>query len=159
MSIFVTPDDYLMTRAAHVMEDFMAKRTPTRKTIKKADCPASLVWFDIPADDLARAKKFYSSLFGWKIQRFPAMPDYWHIDTGGGKDTLDGGLLPRKYPQHPFTAYVSVPSVDKAAAKVAKLGGSICRAKTPVPGMGYFVICEDTEGNTFALWEMNPKAK
>ena len=36
----------------------MAKRTPTRKTTKKADCPASLVWFDIPADDLARAKKF-----------------------------------------------------------------------------------------------------
>lgn len=137
----------------------MAKRLSTGKKTKKPECPASLVWFDIPADDLARAKKFYSSLFGWKITRFPEMPDYWHIDTGGGKDTLDGGLLPRQQPQHPITAYVSVPSVEKAAAKVEKLGGTICKAKTPVPGMGYFVICQDTENNTFALWEMNPKAQ
>jgi predicted enzyme related to lactoylglutathione lyase len=25
--------------------------------------------------------------------------------------------------------------------------------------MGYFAICQDTEENTFALWEMNPKAR
>jgi len=25
--------------------------------------------------------------------------------------------------------------------------------------MGYFAICQDTENNTFAIWEMNPKAK
>jgi uncharacterized protein len=24
--------------------------------------------------------------------------------------------------------------------------------------MGYFAICEDTEHNTFALWEMNQRA-
>ena len=35
------------------------------KTKKKA--PASVVWFNIPVDDLKRAQKFYSSLFGWKI--------------------------------------------------------------------------------------------
>ncbi|ODT44117.1 MAG: glyoxalase [Nitrospira sp. SCN 59-13] len=136
----------------------MAKRTPARKRTKKAACPASLVWFDIPADDLARAKKFYSALFGWKITRFPAMPDYWHIDTGGEQATLDGGLLPRQAPRQPITAYVSVPSVEKAGAKVQKLGGKICKPKTPVPGMDYFVVCQDTEENTFALWEMNPKA-
>jgi predicted enzyme related to lactoylglutathione lyase len=52
-----------------------------------------------------------------------------------------------------------VPSVSKAAAKVQKLGGTVCKAKTAVPGMGYFAICLDTEGNTFALWEMNDGAK
>lgn len=137
----------------------MAKRPSTGKKTKNAECPASLVWFDIPADDLPRAKKFYRALFGWKISRFPAMPDYWHIDTGGTKATLDGGLLPRQAPRQPITAYISVPSVDKATAKVQKLGGTVCRSKTPVPGMGYFVVCQDTESNTFALWEMNPKAQ
>ena len=44
-------------------------------------------------------------------------------------------------------------------AKVEKLGGSICKPRTAVPGMGYFAICQDTEENTFAIWEMNPKAK
>ena len=29
----------------------------------------SIVWFDIPADDVERAKSFYSALFGWKIKK------------------------------------------------------------------------------------------
>jgi len=31
--------------------------------------------------------------------------------------------------------------------------------KTAVPGMGYFVICQDTEGNVFGIWEMDMGAK
>ena len=126
----------------------------------KKTTPASIVWFEIPADDIARAKKFYKSLFGWKINPFAgaAVPDYQHIDTGGADASPDGGMMKRMHPGHTITQYVLVPSVDKAAAKVKKLGGEICRPKTAVPGMGYFVICQDTESNTFALWERNEKA-
>jgi predicted enzyme related to lactoylglutathione lyase len=60
---------------------------------------------------------------------------------------------------HTITNYVSVPSVTKFMAKVQKLGGSICKPKTAVPGMGYFAICVDTENNSFAIWEMDEKAK
>jgi predicted enzyme related to lactoylglutathione lyase len=52
-----------------------------------------------------------------------------------------------------------VESVTRAMAKVEKLGGKIHKAKTAVPQMGYFAICQDTEGNVFALWERNGKAK
>jgi len=38
-------------------------------------------------NDLKRAKKFYSSLFGWKIKAFPGMAEYLHIDTGGANDS------------------------------------------------------------------------
>jgi predicted enzyme related to lactoylglutathione lyase len=48
---------------------------------------------------------------------------------------------------------------DNALAKAQKLGGTISKPETAVPGMGYFVICLDTEGNTFALWEPNERAK
>ena len=126
---------------------------------QKRQGSASIVWFEIPADNPERAKKFYGSLFGWKIEKFPGVEDYWHIDTGGDDDTPDGGLMARKHPQQPITNYVSVPSVTKATAKVEQLGGTICKPKTAVPQMGYFAICEDTEGNTFALWEMNNRAK
>jgi len=118
-----------------------------------------IVWFEIPADNPERAKKFYGALFGWKVQRFPGMTDYWHIETGGGDDTPDGGLMVRKHPAQPITNYVAVSSVDKSSAKVEKLGGRICKSKTPVPQMGYFAICQDTENNMFALWESNTKAK
>ena len=135
---------------------------PTRKQGHEAtkQQAASLVWFEIPADNLNRAKTFYGSLFGWTFDKIPtAVTDYWHIDTGGGDGTPDGGLLPRMHPRQPITNYISVPSVTDATAKVEALGGKICKSKTAVPQMGYFAICEDTEGNTFALWEMNERAK
>jgi len=125
---------------------------------------ASIVWFEIPADDLERAKKFYGSLFGWKIAPFPGMTtpdgqDYLHIDTGGPDASPDGGMMKRAHPEQPVTQYVNVPSVTRAAAKVEKLGGKIRVGKTAVPQMGYFAVCQDTEGNTFALWERSEKAK
>ena len=127
------------------------------KAMKKT--PASIIWFEIPADKPARAQKFYGQLFGWKINPMPGMKDYWHIDTGGHDASPDGGLMTRMHPAHTITSYVNVPSVTRAMAKVKKLGGSICKPKTAVPGMGYLAICVDTENNTFALWEINPKAK
>ena len=59
------------------------------------------------------------------------------------------------HPKQTITVYVSVPSADKAMAKVKKLGGTVCAGKTAVPGMGYFAICADQEENVFALWEPN----
>jgi uncharacterized protein len=126
---------------------------------KKKKPAASLVWFEIPADDPARAQAFYKQLFGWKMNPVPHMADYWHMDTGGADASPDGGLMKRMHPAHTITNYISVPSVTRFMAKVEKLGGAICKPKTAVPGMGYLAICQDTENNTFALWEMNPKAK
>ena len=125
----------------------------------KKSPPASIVWFEIPADKPERAREFYGKLFGWKINPLPGMPDYQHIDTGGADASPDGGLMKRMHPGHSITTYILVASVTKHMAKVKKLGGRICRPKTAVPGMGYFAICEDTEKNTFAIWEVNPKAK
>ena len=122
-------------------------------------CPARLVWFEIPADNPERARTFYGSLFGWKIETFPAVNDYWHIDTGGPDDWPDGGLMLRKYPQQAITNYIEVSSVDESARRVEQLGGTICKGKTAVPQMGYFVICQDTEGNELARWEVNEQAE
>jgi predicted enzyme related to lactoylglutathione lyase len=126
------------------------------KSEKKQD--ASITWFEIPADNPERAKAFYSNLFGWKINPFPGNGDYWHIDTGGADDSPDGALKRRKDPQEPVVNYVNVNSVDKFADKISKLGGKICMAKTAVPQMGYFAVCQDTEGNPFGLWESDPAA-
>ena len=126
------------------------------KPEKKQD--ASIVWFEIPADNPERVKAFYANLFGWKIEPFPGSADYWHVDTGGADDSPVGALKRRKHPQEPVVNYVSVDSVDKFADKIAKLGGKICMAKTAVPQMGYFAVCQDTDGNSFGLWESDPTA-
>jgi predicted enzyme related to lactoylglutathione lyase len=138
----------------------MSTQTQTKpKSQKNNGAPASIVWFEIPADNIERARTFYGELFGWKIERFPGPKPYWHIDTGGADATPDGGMMERQHSGHGTTNYVAVPSVDEAAAKVKRLGGQICMEKTAVPEMGYFVVCNDTENNTFALWEVNESAK
>lgn len=124
----------------------------------------SLVWFEIPADNLDRARRFYNALFGWKIAPFPGMQgpeaqNYLHIDTAGDDSSPDGGLMTRKQPDQTITQYVGVESVAESAARVEKLGGKICMPKTAVPQMGYFAVCQDTEKNMFGLWETDPNAR
>ena len=119
---------------------------------------ASIVWFEIPANDPERAKTFYGNLFGWKITPFPGNSDYWHIDTGGADESPDGALKRSNHSAEPVVNYISVDSVDKFADKIAKLGGKISMGKTAVPQMGYFAVCQDTEGNAFGVWESDPSA-
>ena len=138
----------------------MSTKGRSRKA-KAAKIPASVVWFEIPAEDVERARKFYSALFGWKIKEFrgAAAKGYWHIGTGGADASPDGGMMERQHPQHGVTNYVLVASVEKAAAKVERLGGKICMPKAAVPGKGCFIVCHDTEENMFALWEVDENAK
>ncbi len=116
--------------------------------------------FEIPADDVERAQKFYSDLFGWKIEKLPGPMDYWMIATTDekGEKALDGGMMPRQHPQQAITNYVDVPSIDEYMAKVEQLGGKVVVPKMPVPSIGYFAVCMDTENNTFAIWEHNKDA-
>ncbi len=131
----------------------MSTQTETETETKHAVTPR-VVWFEIPADNIDRAKTFYSKLFGWKIAGMPDMSDYLHIDTGGSDESLDGGMTPRRSPGQQITSYIFVESIDRYAAEVEKLGGKVCVPKTEVPKMGYFAICLDTENNSFGLWEM-----
>ena len=138
----------------------MNTQVQTKSTSENSNDVSKIVWFEIPADNVERARTFYGKLFGWKITEMPGGPKpYWIIDTGDGDHTRNGGMMERQHAGHTITNYVAVPSVDEAAAKVEKLGGNICMEKTAVPQMGYFVICKDTEKNTFALWEADENAK
>ena len=125
----------------------------------KKKIPASVIWFNVPADDIKRAQKFYSGLFGWKIKPFRGMKDFLGVDTGGADASPDGGIATRKNGEEGIVNYVSVDSVDKFTAKIQKLGGKICVPKMAVPQMGYFAVCQDTENNSFGIWETDEKAK
>ncbi len=109
---------------------------------------SSIVHFEIPADDLQRAKAFYTNLFGWKFEGVQGM-DYMIVDTYG----LGGGMVKRMQPNQQIFVQIGVPSVDEYSAKVEKLGGKIIVPKTAIPGMGYFTICTDTESNVFGIVE------
>jgi predicted enzyme related to lactoylglutathione lyase len=123
-----------------------------------------MVHFEIPADDVERAKKFYSELFGWKISRWEGLKsanEYWLIDSSDGKNksTISGGIIRRQAPGHPFMNYVGVDSIDAYLEKAARLGGKVVLPKQVIAGVGAFAAFMDSENNIIGLHEMDKGSK
>lgn len=118
----------------------------------------TIVHVEIPADDLGRAKAFYTQLFGWQFSNTPGFEDYWTVDVSGEDVPHGVAMMKRQAPGHGPVNYLNVESVAEYAAKVQQLGGKVVVPKSPVPGMGWFANCQDTEGNLFGLWEADTSA-
>lgn len=121
-------------------------------------------YFELQADDPARAAAFYRAIFGWEIVQDEAMPiEFWRIDTRGG---IDGAILERPAAAPPErsgtnAAVISmqVENFDATADAIHRNGGLDAMAKFAVPGrcwQGYFL---DTERNTFGIFEVDPNAR
>jgi len=122
----------------------------------------TIIHFEIPANDIEKMRKFYSEIFGWKIEKLPNM-EYYSVTTvpmdekgnlmGPG---VNGGLYKKEQPQQQPINYVYVESVDVYSKKIADSGGKILVAKTEIPGMGWFAVAQDPEGNVFGIFEVLP---
>jgi len=119
------------------------------------------VHFEIPADNLEKMKKFYGDLFGWKIEKMPGGMEYWGIQTVPVDDKgmamrpgVNGGMMKRQMPEQKPVNYISVESVDEYSKKVVKLGGQIVVPKMEIPGMGWWALALDPEGNQIGLFEI-----
>jgi predicted enzyme related to lactoylglutathione lyase len=112
--------------------------------------------FEIPVDELERAKKFYRDIFGWQITD-TGQQGYHLIQADEGE--VGGGMMKRVVPEQGPVVYFLVESVDEHSKKIQEAGGTIVVPKTAVPTMGYFAQAFDTERNVFAIWEENPEAQ
>ncbi len=120
----------------------------------------TIVHFEIPAEDVERLKEFYSKLFGWKIEKSDGYGDYWMIQTVPSDEQgrpirqgINGGMMKKQNPEHKFTYYVQVESVDEYCKKIEELGGKVVVPKMEVPGMLWWAMAVDPEGNHFAILE------
>src|SRR5260370_11963319 len=118
----------------------------------------SIVHFEIPADDVKRAKKFYEKAFGWKITDQWKM-QYFVVETKDkGKDGINGGLMQRKIPGQRFMNYIAVESIDASLKKVEKAGGTVAMPKMEIgEGMGWIAVFSDTEGNMMGFHQSPEK--
>ena len=124
--------------------------------------PNPVVHFEIPADDVARAKAFYENVFGWKIKQFPMPaggPEYWGVTTRKeGAPGINGGLMKRNMPGQPFANYVDVKSIEDFVGKIQAAGGTLIMPEQEIgAGMGSIAVFRDTEGNMMGLYQ--PAAK
>ena len=113
-----------------------------------------IVHLEIPADDTGASREFWGSLFGWQFESFPG-PSEYHMTRIA--DAQGGAITNMEPGKKGMRAYFDVDDVNAGAAKVKELGGS-AGDPMPVPGMGWFAILSDPEGNPFALWQQDKAA-
>jgi len=125
---------------------------------------AKVVHFEIPADDLERAKSFYGKVFDWQIDTMPM--------EGGGEYTgltttpvdeqtmtptepgaINGGMMQRDATTPSPVITIDVEDIAAALAEIEAAGGSTVTPRTAIPGMGAFGYFKDSEGNVMGLWE------
>ena len=117
--------------------------------------PGQMVHLEIPAGDTAQAREFWGGLFGWQWEIFEGPMEY---HTTRFSETTGGAIYVPDPPDKRGTRlYFDVDDINAGNARVTELGGEAGEARS-VPGMGWFSICKDTEGNDFGLWQHDPDA-
>lgn len=121
--------------------------------------PGRVIHFEIPVDDVERARAFYRNAFDWQMQSVPGM-GYTLVTTTPTGDrgpttpgAINGGMLKRQEPVTAPVVTVEVPDIDASLKKVESLGGATARVKMPVGDMGFAAYFRDPEGNVIGLWE------
>jgi len=120
----------------------------------------SVTHFEIPADDVKRAERFYAEAFGWQIQDMPEM-SYAMLGTtpsteqGRPKEAgaINGGMMKRSELFRAPVITIDVDDIDEALATVEKNGGRTRMGRQAVGDMGYVGYFSDTEGNLIGLWQ------
>jgi uncharacterized protein len=111
--------------------------------------PGKLVHFELPAKDAARARAFWSGVFGWTFSDPGLGGEYWMTRTAedqGGAVYLAAGEV------RGAMVYFDTDDIQASIERARALGGS-AEDRQPIPQIGWFARCSDTEGNAFGLFE------
>jgi predicted enzyme related to lactoylglutathione lyase len=114
-----------------------------------------IVHVEFPSVDADRAQRFWSGLFGWSFEDSGMSDmDYRIARTG---EQMGAAVFPSEkatgYPNY----YFAVDDIEASMVKVRELDGKT-EEKMPVPAMGWFALCKDSEGNAFHLWQVDSSA-
>ncbi|KAH7309772.1 Glyoxalase/bleomycin resistance protein/dioxygenase [Stachybotrys elegans] len=109
---------------------------------------------EITAQDAARAKQFYASVFGWIFSETSGSSMIKIVPQGA---ILGGGIRPESSGSRAgpggVTVYLSAVDIKKTLEAIEQSGGSILEpAKRQEPG--FAARFADTEGNVFGLFSL-----
>ena len=120
--------------------------------------PNPVVHFAIHADDVARAKTFYETVFGWRFEPW-GPPNFFQIFTGEGD--VRGALEQRQVPLtgrgvRAFTCTIAVEDIEAMISAIRNAGGTVNAEPFTIPSVGRVVQFYDPEGNVASVMQYDP---
>lgn len=118
--------------------------------------PGTFGWNELITSDIAAAKNFYQSMFGWDSETKTIAPgwDYTLFKKG---ETMVCGMIaisPEMGPMKPqWLSYVMSEDIDADLTKARAAGATILKDTMEVPNTGTLAIIQDPQGACFALWK------
>lgn len=115
--------------------------------------PGTIGWHDLSTPDRAGATKFYSKVFGWKVQTQDFSGNSYYLFKLAGKRDGIGGMWPQPLPQTAPTwfTYWGVKNCARTVTQVKRLGGKVLLGPITVPETCSFAILEDPQGAGFGV--------
>jgi len=116
-------------------------------------------WFETMTSDVAKATKFYTSLFGWTTEVKEPVPGMKYTLFKQAGKPVGGlmGIVPSMGPVKPHWAVnFAVRDVDAAASTATRLGAKITVPPTDIPTVGRFCGIASPQGVAFYVlkWSM-----
>lgn len=116
----------------------------------------SLNWFEIPALDLERAKRFYETIFATQLEPISEMMGMSMSMFPADPAKVGGALVKSQYHSPSSTGawvYLNAnPSIQAVVDRISAAGGTVTMPPMEIaPEIGYMAGFVDSEGNAMAL--------
>jgi predicted enzyme related to lactoylglutathione lyase len=118
-------------------------------------------WFEIYVQDMARARRFYETVLGVKLERLGPVDqdlEMWAFQMSPDRPGAGGALVRTAgMPSTPggTMVYFGCEDCTVEGGRVVAAGGKIQREKMSIGEYGHIVLAVDTEGNLIGLHSMN----
>ena len=126
--------------------------------------PGALCWAESMSRDYPSSIRFYGEVFGYRWQEIGEGGFRYSVgtvDKASERPVMGVGAIPSAapgdLPSH-WMVYFAVDDCDRAAARVAELGGAVMQPPTDTPH-GRVTLVAGSQGETFSLMRMNPTAQ
>jgi uncharacterized protein len=125
-----------------------------------------VVHFEIYVQDMTRAKAFYETVLGAKLEKIPSPTDEMEMDMWafpmdretGMNSYGAGGMLVKMDGFSPGAGgtlvYFACEDCAVQAARAAEHGGKLCKEKTSIGEHGFYALAQDSEGNMIGFHSM-----
>jgi predicted enzyme related to lactoylglutathione lyase len=125
---------------------------------RTSHAPGTISWTDLATSDQARAKDFYTGMFGWEYDDRPAGEGVIYSMAQLRGRTV-AAISPQRedersqgIPPH-WNVYVTVEDVDATAGQVAEAGGQVLAEPFDVFDAGRMAVIADPAGAVLSLWQ------